>query len=171
MENNEPRNLAPYKPTPQFVVENMLQLASLKKGDVLYDLGCGDGRILVTAAKKYGVRCVGVDIEPECIEMSLKNIEKGGVQDLVTVYEQDAMTTDLSDASVVALYLMPYGNVEIQYRLWKQLKVGARIVSHDYWMEDWSPVRVDPIKDFLGIEHLIYLWKIKPEHKLVDFGV
>jgi len=158
--NSQPKILAPYKPTPQFVVENMLRLAQLKKDDILFDLGCGDGRILVTAAKKYGVKCIGVDIDPECIEKALMNVKKARVENLVTVYIQDVMITDFSMASVVTLYLLPDGNMEVQKLIRKQLKVGSRVISHDYWMEDWPPWRVEIIREYPDIEHLIYLWKI-----------
>jgi tRNA G37 N-methylase Trm5 len=161
----KPEILAPYKATPQFVVEQMLSLANLRNEDVLFDLGCGDGRILITAAKKYRVKCVGVDIEPEFVNWALRNAEKAKVQDLITIYEQDAMSVDLSDATVVTLYLLPDGNVKLQYRLWEQLRVGARVISHDYWMEDWAPRRVEIIKEPLGVEHVLYLWEIEPCHK------
>lgn len=144
----------------------MLRLAKLRKDDVLFDLGCGDGRILVTAAKKYGTRCVGIDIDPECIEKSRINVKKAGVEDLVTLYHQDAMTVDITSASVVALYLLPHGNEEIRHRLWEQLEIGIRVVSHDYWMEDWKPLRVEIVREH-DLEHLIYLWKIEAKHKAI----
>ncbi|MBD3183707.1 methyltransferase domain-containing protein [Candidatus Poribacteria bacterium] len=139
--------------------------ARLRKDDILYDLGCGDGRVLITAAKKYGVRCVGVDIDPDCIIKSRENIQKAGLQNLVSIYQQDVLKIDLTSASVVTIYLTPYGNSELKSLLWEQLKIGARVVSHDYWIEDWKPWRVEVVKDSFEVKHLIYLWNIKTEHK------
>ena len=152
-----------YWPTPQVVVDKMLELAEVKKGDVVYDLGCGDARILVTAAKKYGVKGYGYDIDPERIKDSLENVKKNKVEDLVTIKKADIFTLDLKDASVVTLYLLPNLNVQLMPQL-EKLKPGSRIVSHDFDMKGAKPKKVVNIKakNHMGIEgeHKVYLWVV-----------
>ena len=130
-----------FVPTPQEVVDRMLELAELKPGDVLYDLGCGDGRIVVTAAKRYGVRAVGVDIDPWRVVESRRNVRTNGVSHLVKILNADIFTLDFSDASVVTLYLLPQLNVRLMPKL-AQLKPGARIVSYEFDMSGAKPERV-----------------------------
>jgi SAM-dependent methyltransferase len=153
-----------YVPTPQNVVDKMLDAAKLTKNDVLYDLGCGDGRIVVTAAKKYGVKARGFDIDPVRVRESRENVKKAGVEDLVTIEQKDIFTIDLTPASVVTLYLLPELNVRLIPQL-EKLRKGARIVSHDFDMEGvtpektWTVLAADhrpPPKDR---EHYVYLWK------------
>jgi precorrin-6B methylase 2 len=146
-----------YVPTPQEVVDRMLELAAVKKGDVVYDLGCGDGRIVVTAAKKYGVKAVGYDVDPERIKESRDNVQRNGVEDLVTIKQKDIFTLDLSGANVITLYLLPSLNVKLIPQL-EKLKPGSRIVSHSFDMEGVKPTKVVrvPCKD--GVERVIYLW-------------
>lgn len=153
-------SLAPYVPTPQEVVDRMLTLAKVGPSDVVYDLGCGDGRIVITAAKKYGARGVGVDIDPERIAESTANARRAGVQKLVTFTLQDAMTVDVSPATVVTLYLLSASNVRLRPILTKQLKPGARIVSHNFGMGDWQPTTVDTFHDSNGSTRTLYLWKV-----------
>ncbi len=152
-------HLAPYVPTPQEVVDRMLQLGGVGKGDVVYDLGCGDGRIPITAAKRFGARGVGVDIDPQRIAEANANAKKEGVEHLVTFRLQDAMTTDVSDATVVTLYLLSASNLKLRPILTKQLKPGARIVSHSFSMGDWQPDKVDTFVDTSGTTRTLYLWK------------
>ena len=130
-----------YVPTPQPVVDKMLELAEVKKGDVVYDLGCGDGRIVVTAAKKYGVKAVGFDINPERIKEARENVKANHVEKLVTIKQADIFTLDLREATVVTLYLLPSLNVKLMPQL-EKLKPGARIVSHDFDMRGAKPVQV-----------------------------
>ena len=147
-----------FVPTPQDVVEKMLALAQVKKTDVVYDLGCGDGRIVVTAAKKYGCKAVGVEIDPECVKLSQELVKKEGVGHLVAIEAKDLFTRDLSQADVVTLYLLPQLNVKLLPQLAK-LKPGARIVSHAFPMEGIEPdqvVRMVSKED--GVEHTLYLW-------------
>jgi hypothetical protein len=147
-----------FVPTPQNVVEKMLEMAQVKKDDLLYDLGCGDGRIVVTAAKKYGCKCVGYDIDPQRIKESLENVEKNNVGDLVTIEQEDIFTLDLSKANVITLYLLPSLNVKLIPQL-EKLKPGSRIVSHDFDMRGVKPDEVVEIKSDEGYrEHTIYLW-------------
>jgi tRNA G37 N-methylase Trm5 len=150
-----------FVPTPQPVVDKMLEIAEVKKGDVLYDLGCGDGRIVVTAAKKYGVRATGIDIDPERIRESLENVRANGVTQLATIRHGDIFETDLTQASVVTLYLLPELNVRLMPRL-KQLKPGTRIVSHDFDMRGAKPKKVITIAggNDEDSDHTIYLWVV-----------
>lgn len=128
-----------FVPTPQELVEDMLRLADVKKGDVLFDLGSGDGRIAVTAAKKYGVRAVGIDIDPERIREANENAKKNGVEKLVQFRQEDLFKADFRSATVVTLYLLPELNLKLRPRLWAELKPGTRIVSHQFDMGDWQP--------------------------------
>src|SRR5262247_1569038 len=156
----ESKKIVPYVPTPQDVVERMLDLAGVKKGDVVYDLGCGDGRIVVTAAKKYGVKAIGFEIDPERIKESHENIQKAGVEKLVEIRQQDILTVDLSGATVLTMYLLPDVNLRLRPAIQKQMKPGSRIVSHDFDMGDWKPERTERVKDSSGWDHTIYLWRI-----------
>lgn len=128
-----------YVPTPEPVVEAMLQVANVTKSDVVYDLGCGDGRIPVTAARKYGARGVCFDIDPERIKEANANVAKNNVGSLVKVVQGDLFEQDLSGASVITLYLLPSLNVKLMPKLMKELKPGTRIVSHAFDMGDWKP--------------------------------
>ena len=128
-----------YVPTPDEVVEAMLQVANVTKDDIVYDLGSGDGRIPVTAAKKYGARAVGIDIDPQRIKEANENVAKNGVGDKVKILNADLFTTDISEATVVTLYLLPSLNVKLMPKLMKELKPGTRIVSHAFDMGDWKP--------------------------------
>jgi precorrin-6B methylase 2 len=151
----------PFVPTPQEVVERMLRIARVGKDDVLFDLGCGDGRIVVTAAKVHGARGTGIDLDPERIGEARKNAEQAGVADRVNFKVADLFETDVSPASVVTLYLLPNVNIRLRPRLWKQLKVGSRVVSHAFDMgPEWPPEKTDSVGG-----RSIYYWTIKPEHK------
>jgi precorrin-6B methylase 2 len=153
------RSLAPYVPTPQAIVDRMLALAEVTKDDVVYDLGCGDGRIPITAAKKYGARAVGVDIDPDRIRESEANAKAAGVEHLVKFVLQDATTVDVSPATVVTLYLLSSSNLKLRPMLTKQLRPGARIVSHAFNMDDWAPLKVEDFDDGSGYKRTLYLWK------------
>ena len=149
-----------YVPTPQEVVEDMLRLANVKKGDVLYDLGCGDGRIPVTAAKLYGIRAVGVDIDPERIQEANENVKRNGVEKLVQIRRDDLFVTDFRDATIVTLYLLPDLNVKLRPRLWAELKPGTRIVSHQFDMGDWAPEKKLEMNG-----RTIYFWTVPDPKK------
>jgi SAM-dependent methyltransferase len=155
-------SLAPYVPTPQEVVDRMLELAQVTKNDVVYDLGCGDGRIVITAARKYGAHGVGVDIDPQRISEATANAKQAGVEGLVEFKLHDAMTVDLSPATVVTLYLLSASNLKLRPKLTHDLKPGARIVSHQFSMGDWQPDKVDTFTDANGMTRTLYLWKLKP---------
>jgi len=128
-----------YVPTPHEVVEDMLRLANVGKGDVLYDLGSGDGRIAIAAAKKYGIRAVGIDIDPERIKEATANAKKAGVEKLVTFRQEDLFKADFREATVITLYLLPDLNVKLRPKLWAEMKPGTRIVSHQFDMGTWKP--------------------------------
>jgi SAM-dependent methyltransferase len=147
-----------YVPTPQPVVDRMLKMAQVRKSDVVYDLGSGDGRILITAAKKYGSRGFGFDVDPQRIAEARKNAKDAGVDDLVTFEQKDIFTVDLTPADVVTLYLLPELNVKLIPQL-QQLKRGARIVSHDFDMRGVKPVNhVEMSPPDASRAHEIYLW-------------
>lgn len=165
----ESKKIVPFVPTPQEVVERMLELAQVKKGDVVYDLGSGDGRIVITAAKKYGVRAVGFEIDPDLLKQSRENIRKEGVGHLAEIREQDIRTVDLSPASVVTMYLLPEVNLMLRPNVWRQLKPGSRVVSHDFDMGDWKPVKVEQIKDKSSWDHTLYLWIIGDRDSYRDY--
>jgi SAM-dependent methyltransferase len=147
-----------YVPTPQSVVDAMLKLANVHSGDVVYDLGCGDGRIVVTAAKQYGVRGVGIDINPERIAEAQENARKNEVTNRVTIRNEDLFEADIKEASVVTLYLLTSLNVKLRPKLWRDLKPGTRIVSHSFDMGDWKPEKQMNVDG-----HAIYLWTIPPD--------
>jgi ribosomal protein L11 methylase PrmA len=156
----------PYVPTPQAVVEKMLETAKVTKNDVVYDLGCGDGRIVVTAAKKYGCKAVGIDLDPKRVAEAKANVKKNKVEDLVEIREANALKVeDIGKASVVTLYLLPEVNLKLRPILQKELKPGSRIVSHDFDMGDWKAEKEFEMKakDDEGDEadHTIFLWTIK----------
>jgi len=146
-----------YVPTPQEVVDRMLEMADVRPGEIVYDLGCGDGRIPVTASKKYGVKSWGFDINPVRVKESLENVEKNNVMNLVTIKLQDIFELDLSKADVITLYLLPQLNVKLIPQL-DRLKPGCRIVSHDFNMEGVRPKREVTYTPSGGREHRIFLW-------------
>jgi SAM-dependent methyltransferase len=157
-----PQSLAPYVATPEDVVERMLALAEVTGQDVVYDLGSGDGRIPITAARKYGARGVGVDIDPKLVAQARANAKAEGVDGLVEFRLENAMTTDVSPATVVTLYLLSSSNEKLKPMLIRQLKPGARIVSHAFSMgREWPADKVDQFVSARGDEVTLYLWKVR----------
>ena len=155
----EPTSLAPYVPSPYDVVNRMLEVAGVTSNDAVYDLGCGDGRIVITAAQRFGARGVGIDFDPERIAEANANAERAGVQDLVRFIQQDAMQADVSEATVVTLYLLSSSNVKLRPTLTSQLRPGSRIVSHAFRMGDWEPDETNNFEDERGNSRTIYLWR------------
>ncbi len=145
----------PFVPSPEGVVQGMLKLAGVTSSDTVYDLGCGDGRIVITAAKTYGAHAVGVDINPERVAEARENAKKAGVENLVRFEENDLFEADIHPATVVTLYLLPDVNRRLRPRLMEQLKPGVRVVSHSFDMGDWKPDREETVDG----RH-IYLWTI-----------
>jgi len=150
----------PFVPTNYEVVDEMLRIADVGKDDILYDLGCGDGRIVVTAAKKYGTRGVGIDIDPERIAESIENAKKENVTDRVQFIEQNLFEADFSEATVVTMYLLSSVNLEMRPKLFQQLKPGTRIVSHDFSMGDWEPDEQTEVGGNEYYGHSVYFWII-----------
>jgi len=147
-----------FVPTPQDVVDRMLELAKVQKSDLVYDLGCGDGRIVVTAAKRYGCKAIGYDIDPQRVKESLENVADNNLGHLVTIEQKDIFTLDLSEANVITLYLLPSLNVKLIPQL-EMLKPGSRIVSHDFDMEGVEPDQVIELTSGKNnTQHTIYLW-------------
>ena len=153
-------HIAPYVPTPHEVVSRMLELAEIKRGDVLYDLGSGDGRIVVAAAKKFGIRSVGFEIDPVLVKDSRQIIKQAGLEELVEIREQDIRTVDFSPASVITMYLYPAANLRLRPVLMRELKPGSRVISHDFNMGSWKPDRVERLQDTAGLSRKIYRWRI-----------
>lgn len=154
-QESEIKKDVPYVPTRQNVVEAMLNLAKVTKDDVVYDLGCGDGRIVITSAKLYGTTGVGVDIDPERIKEANENAKTENVTEKVTFIEGDLFKQDFSKATVVTLYLLPEVNERLRPILLKQLKPGTRIVSHAFRMGNWKPEQEITVDNTM-----LYLWTV-----------
>jgi SAM-dependent methyltransferase len=148
-----------YVPTPHHVVAEMLRLAETKREDVVYDLGCGDGRVVIMAAKEYGTRGVGVDIDPQRIEESRENARQAGVVDRARFLQQNLFETDFREATLVTLYLLPQLNRQLRPRLLSELRPGTRIVSHDFDMGEWYPDKVIRVPGST-YEHTVYYWVV-----------
>jgi SAM-dependent methyltransferase len=157
----------PYVPTTEEAVQAMLKLANVKKTDIVYDLGCGDGRIVIAAAKTFGARGVGIDINPERISEAKANAKTAGVENLVRFEENDVFEAEFREASVVTLFLLPKINLKLRPRLLEQLKPGTRVVSNTFDMGDWKADKeasVENGNDDYGLSQHLYLW-IVPERK------
>ena len=144
-----------FVPTPNQVVNAMLRLAKVTREDVVYDLGCGDGRIVITAAQQYGARAVGIDIDPERVKEATANVRKAGVADRVKIIRGDLFEADISPATVVTLYLLTDLNLKLRPKLHRELKPGTRVVSHAFAMGDWQPERREEVDGTT-----VYLWRI-----------
>jgi SAM-dependent methyltransferase len=153
----------PYVPTTQEAVKAMLKLADVKPSDLVYDLGCGDGRIVIAAAKEYGAHGVGIDINPERIAEAKENANKAGVEKLVHFEENDLFDADIHEATVVTLFLLNSVNEKLRPKLWKDLKPGTRVVSNTFGMGDWKPDKElnvgDPVDGF-SLSRKLFLWTI-----------
>ena len=167
-----PNEEIPFVPTPIEVIDRMLELAEVKKGDVVYDLGSGDGRIVIRAAKKYGVRAVGIEMDGWLLDKARKAAKAEGVGHLVEFRNEDALKADISRATVVTLYMLPWFNEAMKPNFKKMLKPGARIVAHDFGIEGWEPDRtekqLEPETKTGGFVHFhtLYLWRIAGERGL-----
>jgi SAM-dependent methyltransferase len=150
-----PHLAVPYVPSPNPVVDGMLKLAGVSSADTVYDLGCGDGRIVITAAKAYGAKGVGVDINPERIEEARANAKSAKVEDKVRFEENDLFKANIAGATVVTLYLLPDVNLRLKSKLLKELKPGTRIVSHSFDMGDWKPEKEERVEG-----RQIFLWTV-----------
>ena len=156
----------PFVPTPIEVIDKMLELARVQKNDVVYDLGSGDGRVVIRAAKKYGARAVGIEMDQMLLDKARKSAQTEGVSHLVEFRAEDALKTDLSPATVVSLYMLPWFNEAMKPNFLKYLKPGSRIVAHDFGIEGWKPDKTErlpePEKKAGGYVHYhsIFLWNV-----------
>ena len=156
----------PYVPSPMIVVHRMLELAEVKKDDLLYDLGSGDGRIVIQAAKKYGTRGIGIDMNPDLVRAARENAEKEGVSHLVEFRAADGLTIDISQATVVTLYMFKWFNNQMRPKL-QSLKAGSRIVAHDFDIDEWKPTKIESVdasadpESYFAEPRTLYLWKIE----------
>lgn len=151
---------ASFIPTPMEVVDRMLEIAQVGPGDVIYDLGSGDGRIVIRAAEKYGARGVGIEIDPKLVELARAEARKSGVSRLTEFRLGNVMKTDVSQATVVTLYLTADMNSMLRPIFEKQLKLGTRVVSHDHKMAGWTPIRAEKMPGTWYHDHKIYLWRL-----------
>ena len=155
-----PEQLAPFDPTPHEVVDRMLALGGIKPGDLLYDLGSGDGRVLIAAAKNYRIKAVGFEVDRGLVKLARENIKQENLDQLVEVRHQDFMSADLSSASIVTLYLSHDGNQALKPILLRQLQPGTRIISYTFDMGDWAPKITESYRDGAGDVHTLYYWEI-----------
>jgi SAM-dependent methyltransferase len=153
-------SFAPFVVTPPEVVQEMLRLAEVRPDDVVFDLGSGDGRIVITAAREYGARGVGFELEPGLVDRARQDAGRAGVGSLAEFHVQDVMTVDLSGATVVTIYLSREANLKLRPRILSQMRPGARVVSHQFDMGDWPPSRILNYRDTTGGEHTLFLWRI-----------
>ena len=155
----------PYVPTSSETVSRMLELANVSEDDVVYDLGSGDGRIVIAAAKQYGARGVGIEIDPERVKEARKNAREAGVADRVEFRQGDLFEADLSEATAVTLYLLPSVNMKLRPKLMKELEPGTPVVSHDFDMGDWEPERTVKVGG-----DTVYLWRIPEDASSMSSG-
>lgn len=156
------RRLAPFVATPQNVVEKMLEAANLKPGETVYDLGSGDGRVLITAAQRFGAKAIGIEMSPKEVKTSTERVKQLKLEDRIKVIEGDALKADLSGADVVTMYFLTTSNEELRPSLEQRLKPGARVVSHDYPVRGWVPARVEKVEAHKRVHHL-YVYDIPPQ--------
>jgi SAM-dependent methyltransferase len=152
--------LAPFDPTPHEIVDRMLALAAVTNVDVVYDLGAGDGRVLIAAAKKHGARGVGFEVDPGLVKLARENVHREKLEDLVEIRQQDFMSADLSAATVVTLYLSYDGNLAVRPKLMRELKPGARVVSYTFDMAEWQPKIAESCRNAAGERHMLYMWQM-----------
>ena len=152
-------NLAPYIPTPQIIVERMLEAGHVKPGDTVYDLGSGDGRIVITAAQKYGARAVGIEIRPDLCKKAMEQIRALGLEDRVRMMETSALHVDLSPANVVTMYLLTSSNDRLKPNLERDLKAGSRVVSNQFPIRGWKPGEIIHVKTG-SMDHTIFVYEM-----------
>jgi len=156
----DPEKLAPYYPTPESIVQKMLQLGGLKAGEKMFDLGSGDGRIVIMAAEKFHANATGVELDKDLFRQSMDKIQSLKLQKTARIINGDVLQQDYSSADLITVYLLPLSNDKVRPILDKQLKKGTRIVSHDFEFKDWKPEKVEPIDDDgEGRSHTLYLYR------------
>ncbi len=154
-----PEKAAPYYPTPQVVLDRMLQLGDLKKGEKLFDLGSGDGRIVIAAAQKFGARAFGVELDPKLVAESRAKIDRLGLKSSATIIEGDLFLQDYRDADLITVYLLPITNAKLSPVLEKQMKKGSRLVCHDFEFQEWNPEKTIEMEDQEGRSHTLFLYR------------
>ena len=159
----ESKQIVPFVPTPQTVVDRMLEMAEVGGGDVVYDLGSGDGRIVITAARRYGVKAIGFEIDPRLVSESRQRIRTERLEHLAEIRQQDILTVDLTPATVVTMYLFPSVNLMLRPNIKSQLRPGSRVVSHAFDMGDWKPLKSEYVKNVAGRDRLIHVWRVDNE--------
>jgi len=155
----DPRSLAPFVPTPQLVVERMLEAAAVTYADTVYDLGSGDGRIVITAAEKFQSKAVGIEINASLVEESQKKLQELGLSERASVVQQHLLEADLSQATVVTLYLLTSSNTQLRPKLESELKPGSRVVSHDFQISGWTPLKT-VVVNREPRRHMIFVYEI-----------
>ncbi len=161
-EQEKTAKLAPFVPSPMEVVEKMLKMAEVKEGDVVYDLGCGDGRIVIMAAQKFGAKGVGVELDDELYKKTFEHVKELKLEDKVKIIHGNLLEVDLAPATVVTLYLLTDANEKVRPNLEKYLKKGARIVSHDFEIRGWKAAKSEDMEsEDMGRTHTIYLYRIE----------
>jgi protein-L-isoaspartate O-methyltransferase len=156
----DPEKLAPYYPTPETIVQKMLQLGELKAGEKMFDLGSGDGRIVIMAADKFHADAVGVELDRDLVRQSMEKIRKLHLQKSARIIQGDILQQDYSSAELITVYLLPMSNDKVRPILEKQLKKGTRIVAHDFEFKDWKPEKVESIEDDgEGRSHTLFLYR------------
>jgi tRNA1(Val) A37 N6-methylase TrmN6 len=156
----DPVKLAPYYPTPDSIVVKMLELGGLKAGEKMFDLGSGDGRIVIAAAQKYRADAVGVELDKDLCRQSVERIRKLGLEKTAQIVNGDILKQDYSSADLITVYLLPNSNDKVQPLLERQLKKGARVVAHDFEFRSWTPVKVEDIEDDgQGRSHTLFLYR------------
>ncbi|MCS7315314.1 MAG: methyltransferase domain-containing protein [Bryobacterales bacterium] len=158
------QSLAPFVPSPHPVVEKMLEAARIKRGETVFDLGCGDGRVLITAARKYGARGVCIELSPDLVRQTREQIRRLGLEDRIEVIEGDLMNADLRSADVVTLYLLTSSNELLKPKLESSLRRGARVISHDFIVPGWEAERVEKVYAS-GRVHTIYVYSMPPRRR------
>jgi SAM-dependent methyltransferase len=156
------KNLAPFVPMPASIVDRVLEAAAIKPGDVVYDLGCGDGRVIIEAARKFKAKAVGIEISPKLVKTATEKVQKLGLQDLVQVIHGDILDVDLSPADVITIYLLTESNERLRPRFEKDLKPGARVVSYEFEVRGWKPNRIEKVEAYRR-SHLIYVYDMPPQ--------
>ena len=161
-QQKEPEKLAPYYPTPELIVEKMLALGELQAGEKMFDLGSGDGRIVIMAARKYGADATGVELDEDLVHRSRNSIRKLGLEKKARIIQGDMLVQDYSSADLVTVYLLPVANDKMRPIIDRQLKKGARLVAHDFQFSEWKPEKtVDVEDDGEGRSHTLYLYRVK----------
>jgi precorrin-6B methylase 2 len=156
----QPEKLAPYYPTPQTIVEQMLKLGRLHEGETMFDLGSGDGRIVIMAAHKFKAKAIGVELDTDLVQQSAAKIRKLGLESRAHIIEGDILKQDYGTADLITVYLLPASNIKVRPVLEKQLKKGARVVAHDFEIEGWAPLKtVDIDNDGEGRSHRLFLYE------------